>query len=218
MFFLSFATAFTAVFTQTLAVLIDNIVVCAFYGEVEIAAVTLAGPFFYMLEIPAAGLATGIQTVCAKELGAGEVDKANRLFNQVFFFLAIIMGVLTGLSFLLVPQMSVWFGARGNTAVLQPFAEQYLYGLSFEIAPYVLFCIMTPIVILDNGGGLVTIASVCGCAADVVLDLLSVYFGWGLNGIGFASSASAFLFFLITVLHFTKREKVMHCTGSDAVY
>ena len=90
MFFLSFATAFIAAFTQTLAVLIDNIIVCAFYGETEIAAVTIAGPFFYILEIPAAGLAVGIQTVCAKDIGAGQVDKVNRLFNQLFFFIGAV--------------------------------------------------------------------------------------------------------------------------------
>ena len=209
MFFLSFATAFIAAFTQTLAVLIDNIIVCAFYGETEIAAVTVAGPFFYILEIPAAGLAVGIQTVCAKDIGAGQVDKVNRLFNQLFFFIGAVMLALTVLSFLFTPQMAVMFGARGNTAVLLPLAEQYIYGLSFEIVPYVLFCIMTPVVILDDGGRLVSIASACGCITDIVLDLLSVRFGWGLFGIGVASSASAAVYFLITMLHFVSQEKVI---------
>lgn len=209
MFFLSFATAFIAAFTQTLAVLIDNIIVCAFYGETEIAAVTVAGPFFYILEIPAAGLAVGIQTVCAKDIGAGQVDKVNRLFNQLFFFIGAVMLVLTVLSFLFTPQMAVMFGARGNTAVLLPLAEQYIYGLSFEIVPYVLFCIMTPVVILDDGGRLVSIASAGGCITDIVLDLLSVRFGWGLFGIGVASSASAAVYFLITMLHFVSQEKVI---------
>lgn len=209
MFFLSFATAFIAAFTQTLSVLIDNIIVCAFYGETEIAAVTVAGPFFYILEIPAAGLAVGIQTVCAKDIGAGQVDKVNRLFNQLFFFIGAVMLALTVLSFLFTPQMVVMFGARGNTAVLLPLAEQYIYGLSFEIVPYVLFCIMTPVVILDDGGRLVSIASACGCITDIVLDLLSVRFGWGLFGIGVASSASAAVYFLITMLHFVSQEKVI---------
>lgn len=209
MFFLSFATAFIAAFTQTLAVLIDNIIVCAFYGETEIAAVTVAGPFFYILEIPAAGLAVGIQTVCAKNIGAGQVDKVNRLFNQLFFFIGAVMLVLTVLSFLFTPQMAVMFGARGNTAVLLPLAEQYIYGLSFEIVPYVLFCIMTPVVILDDGGRLVSIASACGCITNIVLDFLSVRFGWGLFGIGVASSASAAVYFLITMLHFVSQEKVI---------
>lgn len=209
MFFLSFATAFIAAFTQTLAVLIDNIIVCAFYGETEIAAVTIAGPFFYILEIPAAGLAVGIQTVCAKDIGAGQVDKVDRLFNQLFFFIGAVMLALTVLSFLFTPQMAVMFGARGNTAVLLPLAVQYIYGLSFEIVPYVLFCIMTPVVILDDGGRLVSIASACGCITNIVLDFLSVRFGWGLFGIGVASSASAAVYFLITMLHFVSQEKVI---------
>ena len=78
MFFLSFATAFTAVFAQTLAVLTDSVIICVFYGEAEVAAASLAGPFFYLLEIPAAGLAAGIQTVFAKEIGAGQIEKVNR--------------------------------------------------------------------------------------------------------------------------------------------
>ena len=39
MFFLAFAASPVAVFTQTLAVLIDNAVFCAFYGEAELASV-----------------------------------------------------------------------------------------------------------------------------------------------------------------------------------
>lgn len=210
MFFLSFVTAFAAVFTQTLAVLIDNVIVCTFYGETEIAAVALAGPFFYLLEIPAAGLAMGIQTVCARDLGAGRIDRVSRQFNQIFFFSAAVLAVLTVLVFLTVPQLAFLFDARGNTAVLKPYATQYLYGLAFEILPYVLFCLATPVVILDNGGRLITIASVCGCLTDIVLDLLSVRFGWGLFGIGIASSASAVVYFLIAMLHFLSRDRVIH--------
>ena len=100
MFLLAFATAFAAAFTQTLAVLIDKVIVCAFYGETEIAAVALAGPFFYLLEMPAAGLAAGVQTICAKELGAGQIERMNRKFNQIFYFSAIVLAALTVLSFI----------------------------------------------------------------------------------------------------------------------
>ncbi len=209
MFLLAFATAFTAAFTQTIAVLVDNVIVCTFYGETEIAAVILAGPFFYLLEIPAAGLAAGLQTVCAKDLGSGAVDRVNRQFNQLFFLSAIVLTFLTAASFLFVPKMAVLFGARGKTAALQPYAVNYLYGLSFEILPYVLFCIMTPIVIMDNGGKLISIASICGCITDIVFDLLSVRFGWGLFGIGLASSLSAAVYFLAAMLHFLKRNRVI---------
>lgn len=209
MFFLAFATAFIAAFTQTMAVLVDKVIVCVFYGEKEIASVALASPFFYMLEIPAAGLAAGIQAVCAKHLGAGQIGRVNRLFNQIFFLAAIVLTVLTALSFVSVPQMAVLFGARGRTAALHPYALQYLFGLSFEILPYVLFCIATPVVILDNGGRLISIASACGCVTDIVLDLLSVKFGWGLTGIGMATSASAVVYFLGIMLHFLKRERVI---------
>lgn len=209
MFLLAFATAFAAAFTQTLAVLIDNVIVCTFYGETEVAAVSLAGPFFYLLEIPAAGLAAGIQTVCAKELGAGRIDRVNRLFCQIFSLSSMVLVFLTALSFLNISGMAVLFGARGATAALKPCTEQYLLGLSFEIIPYVLFCILSPVVILDNGSRLVSAASACGCITDIVLDLFSVRFGWGLLGIGLASSASALVYFGITMLHFLDPDRVI---------
>ena len=209
MFFLSFATAFTAVFAQTLAVLTDSVIICVFYGEAEVAAASLAGPFFYLLEIPAAGLAAGIQTVFAKEIGAGQIEKVNRQICQIFFLSSFILIILTAVSFLSAPGMAVLFGARGPAAALKPFSVQYLYGLSFEIIPYVLFCILMPAVILDNGGRLVSTALACGCITDIVLDLCSVRFGWGLFGIGLASSVSAFVFFGITMLHFLDPDRVI---------
>ena len=209
MFFRAFVMAFAAAFMQTFAVLIDNVVVCTFLGETEIAAVALASPFFYALEIPAAGLAAGLQVVCAKDLGAGKIELVEQKFNQLFFLAIGVLSVLTIIVFCCVPQLTVLFGARGNTAALQPFAAQYLYGLSFEIIPYVLFCILTPVVLLDNGGKFISIASACGCAADILLDLLSVRFGWGLLGIGIATSASAVVYFLITMLHFLDKNRVI---------
>ena len=209
MFLLAFLTAFFAVFTQVLAVTVDNVIVCAFYGEREIAAVNLAGPFFYLLEIPAAGLGAGLQAVCAKELGAGQIDRVNRRFSQIFLLGAVLLAGLSALVFFGAEGLAVLFGARGNTAELRPHAAAYLRGLSLEILPYVLFCLTSPIVILDNGGKLISLASFCGCFADVVLDLLSVRFGWGLWGIGLASSASALVYFGVTMLHFLRRDRVI---------
>lgn len=92
------------------------------------AAIALAGPFFHLMEIPAAGLATGIQTVCTRELGAGNIEQVNRRFNQIFFFSAAVLTIVTVLSFIFVPQMTVLLGARGETAALQPYAASYIYG------------------------------------------------------------------------------------------
>ena len=208
MFFLAFVTAFAAAFSQTLAAVIDEMIVCAFYGEQEIAAVSLTVPFFNLLEIPAAGLAAGIQAICARDIGAGKIRSANRKFNQIFFLSAAVSAIATLICFTCMNQLTYLFGARGTAADLHPLASSYLYGLSYEIIPYVLFCIMAPAVILDNGAKRVTVASILGCAADIILDLLSVHFGWGLFGFGFATSVSALVFFLITVTHFLKPDRV----------
>ena len=78
------------------------------------AAVSLAGPFFYLQEIPAAGLAAGLQTVFAKELGSGQTDRVNRQFSQIFFSTLGLLAVLTVLAFSGIRGMAVLFGARGT--------------------------------------------------------------------------------------------------------
>ena len=117
MFFLSFGAAFISAFTQSVAVLADNLIVCTWMGENEIAAKTLAGPFYYILEIFAAGLAVGLQVVCAESFGAGKLDRVNRLFDQVFLLAAASMSVLTVLSLAFAPQMTALWG-HGRSADL----------------------------------------------------------------------------------------------------
>ena len=83
MFFLSFATAFTAVFAQTLAVLTDSVIICAFYGEAEVAAASLAGPFFYLLEIPEPLRVVSIIAIGHKGMERKPFNEDRLLWEQV---------------------------------------------------------------------------------------------------------------------------------------
>ena len=210
MFYCAFITAFSAALAQSISSFTDNFIVVTFLGEFETAAVSLSKPFIFILEIPAAGIALGIQTVCAREIGSGKIESVNRLFNEIVTLFAVVMAALTVAAYIFAPEIAVYSGARGNAADLLPYATDYLRGLSFEVFPYVMYCIISPIVVLDNGGKLITIASVCGCVTNLVIDILSVVFGWGLFGIGIGTSATALVIFLVVVTHAADKDKVIH--------
>ncbi len=209
MFKAAFLTSLVSEFTQMIALLIDGIIVCRFFEQDEVAAVGLANPFFFLVGVPATGLAAGLQTVCSKEMGRGKIENVNYIFSETMIITTVSMAILSCVTFLTIPQMAVLFGARGNAADLLTYTENYLYGLAFEILPFVLLSLITPIVILDNGSKIVTISAVLGCLSNITLDLFSVKMNKGLFGIGLASSLSAAVSLLVLFAHFLKKDHVI---------
>ena len=174
----------------------------------------LASPFFFLSGVPATMLATGLQTACTQEMGHGRIDSVNRQFNETITFAATCMALLTLLLFLFNGPLVFLFGARGNAADLHGLTSQYLYGLSFDAAPFVLASILTPIVVLDNGNGTAIVASILGGTVNIACDILAVKLGFGLMGVGAASALSAFTSFSILATHFFLRKSIVRFTPS----
>ena len=209
MFLSAFITSGITEFTQILALTIDSIIVCRFLGAEEIAAVGVVSPFFFLVGIPSTCLATGLQTVCTREMGRGHIKEVNQRISETVLFTCIAMAVFMILVFPTVPALAWIFGARGNAAQLQPLASEYLYGLAFEAAPFVVMSVLTPVVVLDNGNRLAVISSVSGAAVNIVCDLLVIRSHGGLFGIGIASALSAVASMLVLLSHFLKRDGVI---------
>ena len=205
MFRYAFITSVFTEFTQIIALTVDSLIVCMYLGELEIGAVGIAGPFFYLVGIPACCLASGLQTLCAQEMGRGRVDGVGRLFSETVSLTGAVLLALTAIVALTVPGIAWLFGARGSTAEMHPATCQYLYGLTFEIVPFVLMSITIPVVTLDNGNRTVMLSSIAGCLTDIVLDIVAAKQGWGLFGIGLASSLSAFVSLCVLLTHFLKK-------------
>lgn len=53
------------------------------------------------------------------------------------------------------------------------------------------------------------LSSIAGCLTDIVLDIVAVTQGWGLFGIGLASSMSALASFLVLLTHFLKKKRTI---------
>ena len=206
MFLMAFITAVFTEMSQIVALTVDSIVVCVFMGEREIAAVGITGPFFFLVGIPASCLAVGLQTICSHEMGRGRIEQVSRWVSEVLLCAGIILGILTAVIMLRVPQMAFLFGARGNAADLQGTVSQYLYGLGIELFPFVAMSVLTPIIILDNGSRLVMISSVAGCVSNILFDFVVAVKHWGLFGIGLGSSLSVIISLCVLLTHFADKK------------
>ncbi len=103
MFRYAFVTSVFTEFTQIIALTIDSLIVCVYLGDLEIGAVGIAGPFFYRVGIPACCLASGLQTLCAQEMGRGRVDGVAQLFGETATLTGAVLLALTVVVALTVP-------------------------------------------------------------------------------------------------------------------
>lgn len=212
MFFSAFLTAAYTEFIEIIAFTIDTVIVCSFFGEREIAAVGLAGPVFFIIGMPAACFAGGLQTVCSQEMGRGHIDEVCRKFSQTLCLIAWAMSAAAAVLLLAVPKLAFLFGARGNAADLAGLTSQYMYGIVLAALPYVLLAALTPVAVLDNGNRAVILSAAAGAIVNVAMDIASVMLGWGLFGIGMATAVSNCVSVAILLLHFLRKGNVIHFT------
>lgn len=205
----AFLTSVFMEFTQISALLIDGIITAKYLGTDAIAAVGLSSPFFFFVGIIGTSFAIGLQTVCTKEIGRGDTDRANAIIYETMIFVLILSVAFSIAIAINIPRGVYLLGARGDALNLKTPAEQYLYGLVLEIVPYILVSIFIPVVILDNGSKTVMIASFLGTVTDIVFDILAVSMKKGIYGIGFATSVSTIVSLAVLFTHFLKKERML---------
>ena len=70
-FMAAFCTSALTEFTQIGALLIDGLITSRYLGAEKMAEVGIAAPFFFLVGIIGTCIAVGLQTVCTKDMGAG---------------------------------------------------------------------------------------------------------------------------------------------------
>ena len=208
-FMAAFCTSALTEFTQIGALLIDGLITSRYLGAEKMAAVGIAAPFFFLVGIIGTSIAVGLQTVCTKEMGAGNTGRMNYIFNET---LEAALAVALAFSFLVymeAPPMAAMFGARGRAILLLDETIEYLHGLVGEVVPYVLLSVITPLVLLDNGNRIVMISSVTGAVSNIFLDILFVRLDFGIWGMGMATSLSVIFSLLVLLSHFLRKNRIL---------
>ncbi len=194
------------VFTSIYGI-VDGFFVSNFVGGLPFAALNLIFPLIMILGAFGFMLGTGGTAFVAKELGAGNKERANRVFSMLVYTTIVLGVVLTVLGLLLVRPISVWLCAGEKE--LSPSERERLVEYCVLYGSIIISAL--PAFMLQNAfqsffvtaekprlGLLVTVIAGCG---NILLDALLVP-PFGLVGAALATASSQVLGGSIPLFYF----------------
>lgn len=194
-----------AMVVSTIGNVIDGIITGSFLGTDAMASFGFTVPYQRFAIIFPAVLALGMQILCSKALGRGDLRESNGNFLLAVTTALALMISLTGATFLFTGQLADILGAGENLGVIRSLTVDYLQAFSLSLPALALMTILTPIMQLDSDRNRAVFATVVLSVSDIVADLVSVFvFDGGLWGIGLATAVSYWIAAGVLLLHFVK--------------
>lgn len=195
-----------SMFVSIIGSVTDGIITGNFLGTEAIAAFGLTLPYQKFIAIFNNVVMVGMQVLCSKHLGKGNLRESNEVFSLAVI-VTLDLSLFMACGTILFPEyVADALGATENVGgnireLTMDFLEAYALGLP-AMAAVVLF---TPIMQLDSDRqrAVVSAAILSGC--NVVGDLINVFvFGGGLWGMAFVTAISYWITAGFLLLHFFK--------------
>ena len=208
-FFAMFLTFSLIELTNVGAGLIDGLIVSNCLDSHSMAAVGIAHPIFSISGIFAGMFVTGMQTLCTRALGRGDVEAFNRLFSAVMILGTIFSLAVTALLLIGATPVAMLLGASGKGASLAAPAAQYLRGIGIGLPGLIMTGVLAAGIHMDSGRRRVMIAAIICSGMNVVLDFAAIALHLGLFGIGLATAIGQYLQISILFLHFFSKDRML---------
>ena len=194
-----------SMFASRVGDVIDGIITGKFLGTDAMAAFGLTIPYQRFTTIFPLVLALGMQILCSKALGKGDLRESNGIFSLAVTTALALMIFLTSATFLFTEQFADLLGAGENLGQIRSLTLDYLEAYSLSLPPMALVTVLTPIMQLDSDRPRALISVVVLSVSDIIADLVCVFvFDGGLWSIGLATAVSYCLAAVVLILHFVK--------------
>ena len=194
-----------SMFVSTIGYVIDGVIIGNFLGTESIAAFGLTMPYQRFVTIFPSVIVLGMQVLCSKFLGRGELREVNGIFSLAVTVALTIMIFLSGATFLFPEQVADILGAKENLGEIRPFTIDFLQAYAFGLPALALVTILTPIMQLDNDRKRALVSAVTLSLCDIVGDLINVFvLDGGLWGIGITTTISYWIAVGVLLRHFFK--------------
>ena len=194
-----------SMFVSTIGFIIDGVITGNFLGTEAIAAFGMTMPYQRFVTIFPAVIVLGMQVLCSKNLGRGELSKANEIFSlatAAALAIAILLAVGT---LLFTAQIADVLGAEKSLGTIRSLTIDFVQAYAFGLPAMAAVTIFTPIMQLDNDRRRAVISAVTLAVCDIAGDLINVFFlDCGLWGMGIATTISYWIAAGILLLHFLK--------------
>ncbi len=188
--------------TATIGVLIDNIIVGHFLGEVALGAMGVVNPVTLIFSAFGNVCSGGGTARSAQAIGRGDTEQVRRIFTVTMILAAASGILLTIIGLLFTPEIASVLGAHGELE--QPTID-FLSGYFLGATPTILMTALMGFVRVDGSKNLPLICIGVMTAVNITLDLVMVLvFHQGMFGMALATSISYCCAVLVGCLHFKK--------------
>ncbi|MDD6627945.1 MAG: MATE family efflux transporter [Lachnospiraceae bacterium] len=196
--------------TAMLGMLIDGMIIRKGLGAEAMAAYGIASPVFVLLSAVSGIFSSGTQTICARSLGKGEREQANKYFSATIITIVLLSVILVPVFLVSGSLVAPLLGASGDDRNLAPFVAEYIKGLSLGI-PFLCFTsLFTSLLHLEGRKNLAFIATVVSSIVNVAGDLMCVYV-WkgGMFGMALATTFSYVVSTIVMLSFYLKRKSTI---------
>lgn len=184
----------------SLYTMIDGVFLSHAVGEYALTAVNIALPYINGIFALAILFAMGTSTVVAIAMGHGETERANRVFTQNLWVLAVISAVISILVQLFTKELALFLGATESTF---DFVVQYLRVVS----PFSIFFIVgyaMEVLVKTGGHPEVSLKGLVSCfIVNIALHaVLVLALDMGITGAAIATGVAQGVAFAVFLVHF----------------
>ena len=192
--------------------LIDNMFISRLLGEEALAATGFFSPVLSIVSL-AYVVIVGTQLLTGNLVGEGKTKQVNQLFVSSFLLLAAFSAVLAIVSTVFNQGLAGLLGARGEAFTL---LCDYIKGYAPGIIPQMLMALLMALCSFNNDIRRTYFSIGTMIAADALGDWLLLD-GFGLFGIGLASSISTLAALLVLLPGFFRKDKLFHFQLKDGL-
>ena len=192
-------SAVGALLSETVASLIDAIILSNFLGPDMLSTISICMPIYMFVNVLSMLIVSGGATLFAQALGKGNRQEAQRWYTCSFVLMVLCGAVLTVFGLLFTGPIVAALG--GADSVFTPTLQYARVLFSFMI-PLSLYQVLMVYVRFD-GAPILSLVSTIVCAiVNLALDVLFVGpFGWGAAGAALATCLAYSVAMLINAYH-----------------
>ena len=202
-------TQILSAMTVMICMMIDSIMIGRFLGVDSVTAYGLASPVLMVFAAFGSMLTAGIQVMCGKTMGRGDMDGTNACYSAsaVLAISVSLAGVVLIVAF--ASPLCTLLGAGRPSPDNEVFylTRDYLLGFIIGAPAFISAQIMVPYMQISGNRSRLIVAVLLMTVFDIVFDILNVFvFHGGTFGMGLASSLSYYIAFAVGIVYFFKKD------------
>ncbi|CAM4182331.1 MATE family efflux transporter [Listeria booriae] len=177
--------AFIGMFVMGMYNIVDTIFVARGVGSLGVAALSIAFPVQMIMMAMAAMFGIGGASIISRALGAGDQERANKVYHQVIWLVVISSLLLALVTFVYLDPLITMFGA---TPEIHQYAKDFLQILLLGSVFQTFGMAMNNIVRSEGNAKIAMLTMIISAVLNMILNPIFIMgLDWGIRGSAFAT-------------------------------